>query len=233
MAELTFDLVKSQLTKKKQNLITQETIDEINHLAEDPDYGQEFLSVYLDCTNILKSHPNISHDQYLRAIKFYSLVEADNTLVDAYIKVFPERWEARKEASGDNTKECIRSEASRFNKSVAVNEIRRITAIPVHLIHRNILHEAILESANLMRTAKSEMVRQKAAATLITELKPPEDHTLNVNVNDGSTSVIEELRKATEALAAEQFQSVNAGVPLTQIADAKIIEGEAVEVEDD
>ena len=188
--------------------------------------------------------PRNNHKQYMCAVKFFSLVEAGNSLTDAYVKVFPERFDRRAEGNRskdpDEVKQLLRGEASRYNASRLVNEIRKVATIPVQLIHRHLLHEAILENARLMTGARSEMVRQKAADTLIRELKPSEDQVLSIKVDDGSTSVIEELRRATQELAAEQHQAVLAGVPMKQIAgskiytpDVEVIEGEVTEVEDD
>jgi len=230
--DLTLDVVQSQLKTKQKLLVGPETIEEIKKLAKDPDYGEEFLDTYLDHLNVLKENPKRTHQQYLSAVKFFSLVEGGNTLTDAYIKTFPDRFAARKKFGSSNPKEVMRSEASRYNTTVLVNSIRRIAAIPVQLIHRHLLHEAILANAELMRSARSEMIRQKAADTLIRELKPSEDQQINIKVDDGTTSVIEELRKATERLAAGEYQSVMAGVPLKQIAASRIIEGEAEEVDD-
>ena len=120
-----------------------------------------------------------------------------------------------------------------------VNEIRKVAAIPVHLIHRHLLHEAILEQAKLMRSASSEMVKQRAGATLIEQLKPMEDQVLNVKVEDNTGSVIEDLRNAAKSLAEAEYKSVQAGVPLKDIANSDIItvdcevidEDEAVETE--
>ena len=240
MTDLTLDLVQSQLKPQQKLLIDEGTIQEIQKLAEDPDYGEEFLDTYLDHLNILKENPRRNHRQYLNAVKFFSLVEAQNTLTDAYIKTFPERFTERTKdkprlPDGTVDKSIMRGEASRYNSSMMVTEIRRIAAIPVQLIHRHLLHEAILDQADLMRTARSEMVRQRAGATLITELKPQEDHQINLNVDDGSISVIAELQKAAQALAASQHEAVMAGVPIKQIAGARIfandeevIEGEVI-----
>ena len=224
MKELTLDLVQSQMRPAQRLTVSEETVQEIQKLAEDPAYGQEFLNCYLDHLNIYKDNTRRPHDQYLNAVKFFSLVEGGNSLVDAYIKVFPERYTERNANTGQDQsgKDLMRGEASRYNSSMLVNEIRKVAAIPVQLIHRHILHEAILETANLGRTARSEMVRQKAWATLITELKPGEDQTINVEVNDNTTSVIDELRKAAERLAAAEYQSVQAGVPLKVIAESVI-----------
>ena len=223
--ELSLDLVQSQLKPKQKLTITQETLDEINQLAENPDYGPEFLDSYLDHLNIYKESPSRSHEQYLSAIKFFTLVESDNSLTDAYIKTFPQRYEDRKRnlPFDKRDKKIMRGEASRFNSSKLVCEIKKVATVPVQLIHRHILHEAILSQADLMRNAKSEMVRQKAGATLIQELKPEEDQTLTVKVEDGTTSIIDDLRAAAEKLAAAEFQSVQAGVPLKDIANTNIV----------
>lgn len=220
---LTLDLVQSQLKPQQRLLISQETVDEIQKLSENPEYGPEFINCYLDHLNILKEDKRKTHKQYLSAIKFFSLVESGNSLTDAYIKTFPDRWNDRQKNHDTPDKSIMRGEASRYNGTQLVNEIRKIAAIPVQLIHRHLLHEAILETAELMRTSKSDMVKQRAADTLIRELKPSEDQTINVHVDDGATSVIEELHKATKALAAEQYKSVMAGVPLQNIAKSKLI----------
>lgn len=231
--ELTLDLIQSQLKPQQRLTISEETIAEIQHLSEDPDYGEEFLDCYLDHLNIYKENPRRSHTQYLNAVKFFSLVEAGNSLTDAYIKLFPGRYEDRKRnyPPEERKKEIMRGEASRYNSSLLVTEIRKVAAIPIQLIHRHILHEAILNQADLMRNARSEMVRQKAGATLIAELKPDSDHTINVKVEDGSSSIIAELHKAAEALAIAERRSVMAGTPLKDIAESKIVEGEVIEHE--
>lgn len=231
--ELTLDLIQSQLKPQQRLTVSEETIAEIQHLSEDPDYGEEFLDCYLDHLNIYKENPRRSHSQYLSAVKFFSLVEAGNSLTDAYIKLFPGRYADRKRnyPPEEQKKEIMRGEASRYNSSLLVSEIRKVAAIPIQLIHRHLLHEAILDQADLMRNARSEMVRQKAGATLIAELKPTDDHVLSIKVDDNTTSVVEELRKAAERLAAAEYQSVQAGVPLKQIADSNIIEAEFEEEE--
>lgn len=225
MKEISKELVMSQLPKRQQMLVTDEDIEEINKLAANPDYGPEFLQSYMDHMIVLKDNVKNDHAQYISALKFFSLVESEYSLKDAYIKTFPQRWEDRRRRS-DDPDAIINAEASRYNKSKLVNDVRKLSAIPIQLIHRNLLHEAILSQAHLMRTSRSDMVRQKAGATLIAELKPTEDQTININVEDGSKSAIQELREATEKLAAAERRSVDAGVPLKEIAGSRIIEGE-------
>jgi len=224
--ELSLDVVRSQLSPKNRLSVNQEVIDEINKLSKNPEYGEEFLETYMMNMKVLKDHVRANHTQYINAIKFYTLVESHNSLIDAYIKVFPERYDDRKASMPDESdpKSYMTGEASRYNASNLVNEIRKLAGIPVNLIHRNLLHEAILETANLMRNASSHTVRQKAAATLIQELKPQEGSQIQVNIGDGSTSVIEELRKAAEKLATAEYEAVVSGSrTLKDIAGTVII----------
>lgn len=237
MKELTLDLVQSQLKPQQRLTVSEDTVAEIQKLAEDPDYGEEFLDCYLDHLNIYKENPRRSHTQYLYAIKFFSLVESGNSLTDAYIKVFPQRYTDRQKnfPAEERDKTIMRGEASRFNTSVLVTEIKKVATIPVQIIHRHLLHEAILGQAELMRNARSEAVKQKAGACLIEQLKPSEDHVLSVKVEDNTSSVIEQLAEAAEQLAIRQNDRVRAGMPLQSVSAAKIqpskddIEGEVVE----
>ena len=141
-------------------------------------------------------------------------------------------YEQRMRTTGEEGKEIIRGDASRYNGSKMLQEIRRVATQPVQLIHRHLLHKAILANADLMMTARSEMVRQKAADTLIRELKPAEDATIKIDVNDGATSAIEELRKAGQELAAAQREAALAGVPMKQIAAARIFSNDDEDVID-
>lgn len=231
--EVTLSLLKSQLTPAQLKRVDDSTLEEVNKLAHDPDYGPEFLESYIDHLHVLDKVGTRSHDNYLRAMKFFSLVQTGNKLVDAYIKVFNDRWEERLIKYGgdeDKARDTMRGEASRYNQTKMLIEIRKIATVPVQLVHMHLLHEAILEQADLMRNARSEMVRQKAGEVLIKELKPVEDATLTVEVADGSRSAIADLQRATQKLASMQRKHVEDGTPLKDIAEAKIIDGEFEEV---
>lgn len=226
-AKIDLGVLQSQLSPKQKNMINQGTVDELEKLSKDPEYGEEFLDCYRDHLNILSTNSKYTSVGYMSAIKFFTLLEAGNNITDSYSKVFPERLKRRLDRG--QTKDDIRGEASRFNSTALVNEIRKIAGIPVNLIHRHLLHEAILAQAALMRDGKSEFVRQKASETLIRELKPTEDHVISVKVDDGAKSAIQQLREATEKLAIQELQSAKAGVNLKSIIEAKIVIDEDIE----
>lgn len=223
-AKLDITVLQSQLSVKQKHMITEDTVEELTKLSKDPDYGEEFLDMYRDHLNVLGNNPKYTSRGYMSAVKFFALTEAGNNLTDSYVIVFPERLKARTDRGQDKT--SITGEASRFNGTALVNEIRKVASIPVQLIHRHLLHEAIISQANLMRTAKSDVVRQKAGEVLIRELKPTEENVLSIKVEDGTKSAIASLQEATEKLIIREQQSIIAGVPIKSIIEAKIIHKE-------
>ena len=117
-------------------------------------------------------------------------------------------------------------EASRYNSSQIVNEIRKVAGVSVKLVHRHTLHKAIQVTHDLMMDrGVSPAVRQKAAETLIRELKPDEKSEISIEIKN-DVSAIDELRRATEALVLEQRRSIEAGMSVKFIAESQVVEAE-------
>ncbi len=225
---LELGVLRDTLGRKKGNLISQDTVDELNKLTEDVDYGEQFVEQYVSYFNVLDKNNVWSTPKYMNALKFFSLIEAEHSAVDAYVKVFPDRLAARHKRN--ESKAQMGGEASRFNASGLVNEIRRVATIPVNLSHRHMLMAALDKSMKLMNDRNvSPAVQQKAAETLIRELKPAEKNELSIEVTS-DVSAIDELRKATESLVIAQMQSIDAGVAVKYIAESKVV-NEVIEAE--
>ena len=231
MAEkLELVALKEMLPERKSKKLTQGVVDDLNRLVEDPDYGEELAENYVNFLGVLRENHRFTVESYRKAIMFYTLVESDMSILRAYMQVFPDRVSYRKSKYPERDVSLdLTHESSRYNKSMLVMEIRKLDTLSVKLIHRSLLHEAILKQATLMRTAKSELVQQKASETLMRELKPDEDVNINLNVGDGSSKVLQELRAATQALAQEQFNKIAVCSSVKAIAESRIIQGEVVE----
>ena len=231
MAEkLELVALKEMLPERKSKKLTQGVVDDLNRLVEDPDYGEELAENYVNFLGVLRENHRFTVESYRKAIMFYTLVESDMSILRAYMQVFPDRVSYRKSKYPERDVSLdLTHESSRYNKSMLVMEIRKLDTLSVKLIHRSLLHEAILKQATLMRTAKSELVQQKASETLMRELKQEEDTTINLNIGDGSSKVLQELRAATQALAQEQFTKIAGGTSVKAIAESRIIQGEVVE----
>jgi len=85
--------------------------------------------------------------------------------------------------------------------------------------------------AELMRDARSETVRQKAAECLIMQLKAPEAAKVEIDVSYSNDS-INELRETTRALAQQQMKLIQSGaVTAEAMAHSDIIAKKKPELE--
>ena len=224
---LTIEQLRMTMPKKLRHNITPEIIQFIN--ATD---GDEFRGVFKD--NLLGFMDVIQHGKfkmsdYVNAVKFVTHKLLGDTNSVAYSKVFPDRY---KSLIDKNTPaKTISSFTSNYNKGVLVNKIMERTLIPVHILNMDVHQEAINVQAELMRGAKSETVRQKAAECLIMQLKAPEAAKIEIDVNYSNDS-IDELRATTRALAQQQLALIQSGAVTAQaMAHSDIIARKKPEIE--
>jgi len=222
--QLDVQTLKDIVPKKYARFVADDLVDELNSLIADAEYGEQFKEEFLTHTNILEHNSNWSLEKYKNAIKFFSLVQQEMSLVDAYCAVFPNRLKARY-ARGES-KLNMGGEASRYNSSELVNKIRQQALVPLHLVNQGLLQQAINKQAQLMMHAKSEMVQQKASETLIRELRPPETSKIELDIGVKQSDTIADLRKAAEDLAMAQLNNIKAGVAVKTIAESRIIDAE-------
>lgn len=229
---LELAVLQEQLGKKGSKL-TQDLVDELNMLEADCDYGETFTEYYVRYFNVLEKSNQWTTPKYMNALKFFSLVESNHSLVDAYIKTFPERLVAR-HARNENKKH-MGGEASRYNASELVNEIRKVARIPVELTNYHTFQEAIRRSVELMNDPEvSPAVQQKAAETLIRELKPKEDSTINIKVgmSDEAKSQQAKLVDHIGTIALQQQKMLAAGMDIAKIQRLNIQISSAIDVEE-
>lgn len=204
--KLTTDQLKGTLPSKLRKYVTQEMVDVVND-TEDGDFREHYRNNVLSFTSVLTEGKYKTMD-YVNAVKFvsYKLLGDSNTL--AYSKTFPERYQrlVDKGITGKN----IAAYSTAYNKGDLVNKIMEQTLIPVHILNMDLHQEAINAQADLMRSAKSETVRQKAAECLIVQLKAPETSKVEVDINYNN-DVVNDLRATTRALAQQQMKMIQAG----------------------
>jgi phosphopantetheine adenylyltransferase len=218
-AVLTKEQLQASMPKKFRHNVTDDMIKFINATE-----GDEFRDVYKD--NLLGFADVLQMGRYgmadyLNAVKFvsYKLVGDSNTI--AYAKTFPDRYQRL--VDKNTPMKTISSFSTAYNKGDLVHRILERTLVPVHILNMDIHQEAINVQAELMRDAKSETVRQKAAECLITQLKAPETAKIEIDVNYSNDS-IDELRETTRALAQQQLKMIKSGaVTAEHIAHSDII----------
>ena len=216
---LTKEQLQGSMPKKFRHNVTDEMVSFINATK-----GDEFRDVYkenlIGFASVIESGRYKMLD-YVNAVKFvsYKLIGDSNTI--AYAKTFPDRYQRL--VDKNTPMKTIASFSTAYNKGDLVHKILERTLVPVHILNMDVHQEAINTQAELMRTAKSETVRQKAAECLITQLKAPETAKIEVDVSYSNSS-IDELRETTRALAQQQLKMIQSGaVTAEHVAHSDII----------
>ena len=216
---LTKKQLQGSMPKKFRHNVTDEMVSFINATE-----GDEFRDVYkenlIGFASVIESGRYKMLD-YVNAVKFvsYKLIGDSNTI--AYAKTFPDRYQRL--VDKNTPMKTIASFSTAYNKGDLVHKILERTLVPVHILNMDVHQEAINTQAELMRTAKSETVRQKAAECLITQLKAPEAAKIEVDVSYSNSS-IDELRETTRALAQQQLKMIQSGaVTAEHVAHSDII----------
>ncbi len=232
MSKLSLEVMQANLPKNYKKTITQDVVDEINNLVEDPDYGQEFKEAFTTYTTILNGKESFSLTQYVSAVKFYSLTAAGLPFVKAYVKIFPDRLQARLDRGQDIAD--MGGEASRYNGSDAVNKIRAQALVPLHLVNQGTTQLAINTLTTLMLSGRSEVARVSAATALLKELRPPEAQQveLQLGMSDAALELQSKQNDNLLKIAENQQRLLAAGMNINDIQQIHVTTIEA-EVDED
>lgn len=222
--ETTDDLTKEQLAgalpdKRFRKHLTDEVIDIINS-EPDSELRRVFRDNALTYASVLTTG-RYSLAAYINAVKFVSLKLMGDKSSTAYSKVFPDRYQSliTKGASAS----YIASFADNYSNNALVVKIMEQTLVPTHILNAGIYQEAINTQAELMRTAKSELVRQKAAESLMSNLAAPASTKVEIDIGY-SNDIVEDLRNTTRALAQQQLKMImNGQASAKEIAQSEIL----------
>lgn len=228
-SDLTIEVAKQCAPKKLRDRITQGLIDKVNACVKDPDALAVIRENFIGYMNAVLGG-RYSMEQYLNAVKYVSFRLMGDDQLQSYTKAFPEKmadWLVR-----GVPEDTYRSYISAYNRSQLVTNIMEQSYIPTWILNQDIYQEAINAQAKLMKTAKSEMVRTKAADSILQHLTKPEVQNPLVNINMTEGNGIEDLKKALVDLAQQQKQSIMNGTPTKEIAEARIV-AEDIEVNDE
>ena len=216
--------------------ITQKMCDMVNSDIDDSTTKQEFREHLIGWVDVM-AEGKWKFQDYINACKFMTFKLVGDSQQAAWVKVFPDRYQAMVD-SGQSDK-AIASRISLYNSNPLVQKIAERTLPSLHVLNSDILQEAINVEAWLMRNAKSETVKMKAAAILIENLKPPESIKVDLNVGV-SNSTLEELTSITRGLAVAQHKAISSGsmsakqiaeMPVVKKHEEEIIEAEFAEME--
>ena len=217
---LTKDMLEGAMPDKRfRKHITDDVVNVINS-EPDSELRRVFRDNALTYASVLATGKH-SLAAYVNAVKFVSLKLMGDKASTAYSKVFPDRYQKLVEQG--STASYIASFADNYSKTGLITKIMEQTMVPTHILNAGVYQEAINVQAELMHTAKSEMVRQKAAESLITNLAAPALAKIELEVNYNN-DVVEDLRATTKALAQQQLRMImNGQASAKEIAHSEIL----------
>ena len=218
---MTEDQFRKVLPPAMKGSINPKLIDSINIAMANPDYMDTFRENLLGFTSVINDG-RFKLNNYIDAVKYVSFKFLGSTNVDAYVKTFPDRYQAMVDA-GMNAKD-ISSRVNAYNNNKLVMLLFEQNMIPVWVSNRDLYQKALNTQAELMLYAKSEKVRSEAANSILTQLKPPETKKLELDISVNQNNAVEELKQTTLELVAQQKKMIEANATTaTEVAHSKLL----------
>ena len=214
MTLLTTEQFKQVVPNQFKACVSQELIDQINQTLADPDMYETYRDNLLGYAHVMKEG-KFKMEDYINAIKYCSHKIMGASNIDAYVKTFPDKYQAMLSA-GKNAKD-ISSFVTSYNKNKLVNLILEQSMIPSWVLNQDMYQKALNHQLHLMLNANSEKVQSDAANSLLTHLKPPEVTKVELDIGLKKDSAMDDLKQNLAELALMQKQFISAGV--TQVKD--------------
>lgn len=227
-SKLTLKELKALVPKHMRRNISESTVKTINKLTMDDDEEAaiEYKDNFISYISILKNSKYRITD-YANAVKFVGYRLMERTVTEAYRLTFPHRYarllENYKHLSKEQRDKNISGFCSAYNTKPLVNAILDQALIPAHLYNAFNFQKAINVQVDLMLHGRSEAVRQKAADSLMTHLKPPEAQRIELNVTTRESDALKEMQDTLNEIALKGKDMIAAGqTDLQQLGSLKI-----------
>lgn len=211
-----------------QNGVSDDLVNELNHVITDPDFREAFRDNMISYNRVL-SEGKFKLSSYMNAVMYVSYKLMGYNNMDAYSLTFTDKWKTWLQQG--KTSQSMSASIAMYNKSKLVNLVYAQAVIPTHVLNQDKFQEAINHQYYLMKNAASEKVQSDAANSLMIHLKPPEEKQVNLNIGIEETDSIKELKNVIFELAQTQNKAIEAKtLTAGQIAASRIIEAEVVEL---
>lgn len=229
---MTVDLLAKALPSTLRSAATQNLVDILNTISVKPEEAEVMRETFLSYSQVLQEGKYKMED-YLNAVKYVSFKLMNHTNEGAYIRTFPQRYQALK-AKGTSPKD-IGSYVHAYSKNKLVTKLLEQALVPTYLLNQDVFQEAINIQASIMRDEDvSPKVRVDAANSLLTHLAKPKEtitnqNTINLDLRDSSGT--NEMRKLLADMAAQQQAMIAQGFTAKELAAQRItIDVEATDV---
>ena len=217
---MTVELLKEALPKQLHLNATQDMVDKINTMVEDPVQCEEIRKNFLTYSRVL-AEGKFKLEDYLNAVKYASFKMMGYSNKEAYIKSFPDRYTSL--VAKNASEKDISAYVAMYHKGKLVNMILEQATVPTWLLFQDITHKAIETQYKIMTDDEvSPKVRVEAANSILTHLKQPEVKKVEIDMSVKNEGGLGDLRDLMTQLAEQQLGAIQGGVPVGMIAAQKI-----------
>ena len=217
----TLDELDQALPLSLKGKMTPEIANNLNTIITDPQVAQAFRDNFVSYTNVLKEG-KFKLESYMDAVAYVSFKLMGYTDRECYQRTFPGRY-AELVAKGTSAKD-IAAYVSAYNRGILVNKVLEQTLIPTYVLNQDVYQKAINTQADLMVNGKSEMVRMKAADSILNHLKRPEASKVEISMGIVDSKEVDDLKQAMLDLTRNQRALIEQGTPTKEIAHHRIID---------
>ena len=225
---LTLEELESTVPKQQRHLVDEDLLKSFNEVVADETISDEFKSNFVTFSNILKDSKN-SVKEYKSAIHFVTLLLLENSDIDSYMKTFPERY-ARLISKG-LSRSKISPYSTNYKKTELVKKLLEQTMIPSTILNAGMYQEALNHQKYLMLNAKSETVQQKAADSIMVQLKPESISKLEIDVAIKKDKTVEDNEAFMRELAEEKIRLMELGGDVKTITNMTVNKAEVIDVD--
>ena len=206
MSQITVEQFKECIPKGMHRHVNQDFVDGINNCKIDTEVKNQFRDNLLQHADVFKDGRYKLLD-YVNASLYVALKMQGKGKLEAWKIVFKDRY-AKHRAKGTSDKDLY-SYSSMYDKGKLVQAISERSMASDHVLFCDVRHQVIKRQLEIAMSP-NENVAQKACDSLMNHLKAPETTKVQVDVNGGSSGVIESL-EATMLKMAQQQQEMIAG----------------------
>jgi len=218
MRTVTQSQVRQALPSQYNERMVKAVTARLNSLDSEQGDGYVLRENFISYAKVL-SQGKFKVRDYLSAIVFVTHKLTGCSNKEAYQKTFPDRY-ARLEQ--DNPTE-IAAYVSGYARTKLVTLILEQSLVPTWVLNQDIYQKAVNVQADLMVNARSEMVRMKAADSLLTHLKKPDAAQTFINMDMRDSSGLSELRSSLVALAQQQKEMIQGGMNVGKVMQQSLV----------
>lgn len=227
-----FDLQCAMPAKK--NLVTQEIVDIINKIQEEPEFqGESLVQTMVTYQSVLQK-AKVGIKEYISAIRFCAyLISMDDNYTEAYKRTFYDRKFVKDRITLDTSDPRygeLTSAASRYRRSKLVVDILTLSQVPMELMFAGLRYKAVGVLANVMMTAKYDRDKVAAATQLLLATKS-DNIKVDLDIKVSENSAVTDLRTQLAQMAATQTAYLQSGTTTLQELGAMKPKGEYEEAE--